>query len=150
MLPLKAPDSALVPTAKPPLIKPDLRASLKLPPPIRVPIPLPKKLAPNVPAPNMGPKKGTPKAAAAIGSIIGAAFFTTLTTAFTAFFTALKMLLKKNSGSPVSGFMLLRSLPTMNSCGSIPISSICLKRSSFTLGFALRTSIGTTVSPSAA
>ena len=136
--------------ARPPEIKPDLRESLMLAPPIKDPMPLPKKLAPKVPAPNAGPKNGTPKAAAAIGSTIGASFFATLTTLLTAFLTALNTLLKKNSGRPVSGFMLLSSLPTTNSCGSRPISSICLKRSSLILGFLFRTSNGMTVSPSAA
>ena len=141
------PDEA---TDRPPLKRPDLSASFRLPPPASVPMPPPKKLAPNVPIPKEGPRKGTPNAAAAIGRTIGAAFLTTLATFLTTFLTALKTLLKKNSGKPVTGFMLFNSLPTTNSCGSSPISSIWLKRSSFTLGLASRTSRGMTVSPSAA
>ena len=136
--------------AIPPLIRPALSESLMLAPPIKDPMPLPKKLAPKVPAPNVGPKNGTPNIAAAIGSTTGATFFAILTTFLTAFLTDRKTLEIKNSGRPVSGFMLLSSLPTTNSCGSRPISSICLKRSSLIFGFSFKTSIGTTVSPSAA
>ena len=134
----------------PPLIRPDLRESLRLLPPARAPSPPPTNPAPNVPAANAGPRKGTPKADNAIGRTIGAAFLAKPTTFLTAFLTERKIFLKKNSGIPVVGLMLFNSLPTTNSCGSMPMSRIWPKRSSFTFGLASSTSIGTTVSPSAA
>ena len=152
MLPLKALDRTEEPTAMPPPIRPALKESLRLAPPISEPIPPPRKLAPKVPAPKDGPKKGIPKAAAAIGSTIGAAFLTTFQTFLATFFTPPQNFLIKpqNSGRPVSGLMLLSSLPTIYLSGSKPRSSIWSKRSFFSLGFSSRTPIGITVSPSAA
>ena len=144
-----APFTPVVKDAIPPVIRPDLRESLRLPPPASDPSPPPIKPAPKLPGPKKaGFRKGIPKADAASGITIGAAFLTNLATFLNTFFTPLKKPPKlQNSARPVSGLMLLSSLPTIYLSGSKPRSFIWSKRSFFSLGFSSRTSIGRTVSP---
>ena len=85
--------------AIPPVSNAPLRASSVDAPPILFPTKLPR---PEAKANGIvGSKKG-----ATIGSAIGAIFLTTL-------LTDLNNFLRKNSGCPVTGFMLFSSLPTM-------------------------------------
>ena len=71
-----------------------------------------------IPLPNAAPQIGPKKYVPTIGSTTGAIFLTTLTTFLATFFTVLVIFLKaflkkpKNSGAPVSGFMLFESEPT--------------------------------------
>ena len=88
----------------------------------------------------MAAPAGPPIAIPTIEPIIGAAFLSNL-----------PIDLKKNSGCPVSGFIEFNSFPTTYRSGfSIPIAFICLNKLSLNEGFASKTSLGITVSPSAA
>ena len=143
MFPVNEPVFPVNPAVTPPTapeIRADLSASLILPPFMSVPIPDPRA------APYIGPRGVNAKA---IGRMIGATFLITLTTALTTFLMPFQSLEKNpNSIKPVSGLILLASLPTTYCSGSsIPLSRNCLKICSFKRGlFSIRAS-GTTISP---
>ena len=79
----------------------------------------------------------------AMAPSMGAAFLKT-------FFIPPKSFLKKNSGLPVTGLMLFSLLPITYRSGASPISCIWAKSIFFKRGDFSSTSMGTTVSPSAA